>query len=243
MSEEEATLQICKFCVYKDRIDELDAFHTKDNKTMNEHYQEVHGINLEENKVKFNKVQKNPLKYGLINWKEKKEPLSKQLMFIHGNFAPIQLRVVKRSDNDFIDLLLPSFPIIFEDSDTIEIPTNINDKRYKVTFKIELDEKAEDMPSYLIPRGYHNDCFECPMSFRKSFETLSDIIENTGDMTDYSNDVIRFKCNLNLCDGVLNKHRDKLYILIKIGDDIYAQKVEETNKKSPKKQRKKQRKR
>lgn len=231
-SLEKITSEICKICVYKDRIDEFDAFKTRDHDKLIEHYQEEHGIDFNKNQEKIAKINKNPMKYGLIDWNETEKPMSKQLMFIKGNFAPIQLRVIESDKNDFIDLYMPSFPIVFGLEHNINIPVTINKKRYKVNFSIKEDTNAMELPYYMIPISYHNDCYECPMVFDKEVVNSKDYLsfEETERISKWEKELLKFKCNLNLCIGFINEYKDRIYILIEIEGKNYVKKFKEEQK-------------
>jgi hypothetical protein len=178
MSEEEPepTLLVCRWCVYHDRVEEEEAFRTRDRNDMDKHYLEEHGIDLKKSKKQARKIEDNPMRYGLINWEEKDKPLSKQLIYIRGNFPPIQLRAIDREQNDWINLFLPSFPVMLEDKSEVNIPVSVGETRYNVRFILTKSQSAELRPFYTLARGDHVACMECPMAFNKSFGYMKEFV-------------------------------------------------------------------
>lgn len=250
--DKELALLICRWCIYYDRIPEDDAFRTRIRSQMDKHYLNKHKINLTKTQKKVERAKDNPLQYGIINWNEKEIPLSKQLMFIKGNFPPLQLRVINEEKNKSIDLYLPSFPIMLENGAEVQIPVDIAKNRYLVRFTLEERDPPTPLPFYTLPSGFQGTCMECPMAYRKSFKQMRDFIleEDISKLDQYQQDIMMFKCDLNLCKGVLKQFSQYMFILIEkeqtkeeIKEDgviYYAKKLkkEENNEKNNQTERK-----
>lgn len=246
VSKDQPTQLICKWCIYADRKEEKDAFKSRDKVEMKKHYASVHNINFTDKERIAKQIEKNPVKYGFINWEEKNYPLAKQLMFINGSYPHIQIRAIDRKEEKSIDLFLPSFPLEMKDKSEVTIPTIIEDKVYKITFQLnEFDDKNE--PFYGISTGFHNDCMGCPLSYKKSFFNLSaDEVNLHVQLPEkWEREVLSFKCYVNICKGIKKTQSKRLFLMFQDGDEwnVSNLKNEEKPSQEAKPKRKRRRKR
>lgn len=239
MSKERKTEFVCKWCIYQDRKPEEKAFRSKDKVVMKKHYQKVHHINFTDKERQSKRVENSPVKYGLIDWEEENQPLAKQLMFINGQYPHIQIRAIDKEEKKSIDLFLPSFPLILENDSEVVLPATVGDKIYKVTFKInDFDDKNE--PYYGISTGFHNDCFGCPLSYKKSFFNLkAEGVNIHMEIPDkWEREVLSFKCYVNICKGIKKKHSNRLFLIFEDGDEWNVSKLKKEEKPKSKRKRK-----